>query len=117
MSLGEGIDCTTAAGRVQLHVLAALAEFERARIAERVRAGLARVRASGKRLGRPAANLGLADIMRTIAQLADEGIISGPKFIPPQFADLNALTAWMCYANFFNRLSMERIESDYSGLL
>lgn len=64
VSLGEGIDCTTAAGR-QLHVLAALAEFERARIAERVRAGLARVRASGKRLGRPTATLALADILRT----------------------------------------------------
>jgi DNA invertase Pin-like site-specific DNA recombinase len=65
VSLGEGIDCRTAAGRLQLHVLAALAEFERARIAERVRAGLARVRASGKRLGRPAANLALADIRGT----------------------------------------------------
>ena len=65
VSLGEGIDCTTAAGRLQLHVLAALAEFERARIAERVRAGLARVRASGQRLGRPAANLALADVVRT----------------------------------------------------
>ena len=39
VSLGEGIDCTTPAGRLQLHVLAALAEFERARIAERVKAG------------------------------------------------------------------------------
>lgn len=65
VSLGEGIDCTTAAGRLQLHVLAALAEFERARIGERVRAGLARVRASGKRLGRPASNLALADVLRT----------------------------------------------------
>ena len=65
VSLGEGIDCTTAAGRLQLHVLAALAEFERARIAERVRAGLARVRASGKRLGRPAANLAIDDVVRT----------------------------------------------------
>ena len=65
VSLGEGIDCTTAAGRLQLHVLAALAEFERGRIAERVRAGLARVRASGQRLGRPAANLALADVVRT----------------------------------------------------
>jgi len=65
VSLGEGIDCTTAAGRLQLHVLAALAEFERARIAERVRAGLARVRASGKRLGRPAANVALTDVVRT----------------------------------------------------
>ena len=65
VSLGEGIDCTTAAGRLQLHVLAALAEFERTRIGERVRAGLARVRASGKRLGRPSANLALADVVRT----------------------------------------------------
>jgi DNA invertase Pin-like site-specific DNA recombinase len=42
--LGRGIDATTPAGRLQMHVLAAIAEFERARIAERVRLGLARVR-------------------------------------------------------------------------
>ena len=65
VSLGEGIDCTSAAGRLQLHVLAALAEFERARIAERVRAGLARVRASGKRLGRPATTVAMTDLERT----------------------------------------------------
>lgn len=53
VSLGEGIDCTTPAGRLQLHILAALAEFERARIQERVRAGLARARAQGVKLGRP----------------------------------------------------------------
>src|SRR5436309_6565372 len=41
------------AGKLQLHILAALAEFERARIGERVHAGLARARAQGKRLGRP----------------------------------------------------------------
>ena len=53
VSLNEGIDATTPAGRLQLHVLAALAEFERARIAERVKAGLARARRNGTRLGRP----------------------------------------------------------------
>jgi DNA invertase Pin-like site-specific DNA recombinase len=53
VSLAEGIDATTPAGRLQLHVLGAIAEFERARIQERVRAGLARARAQGKRLGRP----------------------------------------------------------------
>lgn len=55
--------------------------------------------------------------MRTLAHLVDEGLVTPPKFIPPQFADLNALTAWMCYANFFNRLSHDRIESDYTGIL
>ena len=57
VSLGEGIDCTTPAGKLQLHILAALAEFERARIAERVKAGLARAKARGQRLGRPVADL------------------------------------------------------------
>jgi len=52
-SLGEGIDTQTPAGRLQLHVLAALAEFERGRIRERVLAGLQRARAQGRRLGRP----------------------------------------------------------------
>src|SRR5262245_2584813 len=52
VSLGEGIDCTTPAGKLQLHILAALAEFERERIRERVLAGLQRARAQGKRLGR-----------------------------------------------------------------
>ena len=53
VSLGEGIDLQTPAGRLQLHILAALSEFERARIAERVAAGLARARRDGTRLGRP----------------------------------------------------------------
>ena len=53
VSLAEGIDATTPAGRLQLHVLGAIAEFERARIQECIMAGLARAKAQGKRLGRP----------------------------------------------------------------
>lgn len=53
VSLAEGIDATTPAGRLQMHILGAIAEFERARIAERVQLGLARVRAQGRVLGRP----------------------------------------------------------------
>jgi hypothetical protein len=52
--VGEGIDTATPAGRLQLHILGAIVEFERARIQERVRAGLARVRAQGRRVGSPA---------------------------------------------------------------
>jgi hypothetical protein len=36
-----------------MHILGAIAEFERARIAERIKAGLERARAEGWRLGRP----------------------------------------------------------------
>jgi DNA invertase Pin-like site-specific DNA recombinase len=42
VSLAEGIDATTPAGKLQMHILGAIAEFERARIVERVRAGTAR---------------------------------------------------------------------------
>lgn len=57
VSLNEGIDATTPAGKLQMHILGAIAEFERARIAERVKAGLQRARAQGKRLGRPHASV------------------------------------------------------------
>ncbi len=50
VSLGEGIDLQTPAGRLQLHILAALSEFEKARIAERVQAGLERARRQGTRV-------------------------------------------------------------------
>ncbi len=53
VSLGEGIDATTPAGKLQMHILGAIAEFERGRIVERVKAGLARAKADGKKLGRP----------------------------------------------------------------
>jgi DNA invertase Pin-like site-specific DNA recombinase len=52
-SLKEGLDLSTAAGRMFANVLAAMANFERDRIRERTMAGLARARAQGKTLGRP----------------------------------------------------------------
>jgi DNA invertase Pin-like site-specific DNA recombinase len=52
-SLGEAIDTTTSGGKLTFHLLAALAEFERALIVERTMAGLAAARAAGRRGGRP----------------------------------------------------------------
>lgn len=53
VSLAEGIDATTPAGKLQMHILGAIAEFERERIRERVLAGLQRAKSQGRRLGRP----------------------------------------------------------------
>jgi uncharacterized protein (TIGR02421 family) len=55
--------------------------------------------------------------MKTIAQLVDEGLVVPPRYLPPPFADLNALAAWMCYSTFLNRLNLKQIEADYSDLL
>lgn len=55
MDLG-GVDLTSAAGTFQLQVLAAVAEFERGRIVERTREGMARAAAQGRVPGRPKAS-------------------------------------------------------------
>jgi DNA invertase Pin-like site-specific DNA recombinase len=49
----QGLDTSTPAGKALFQMLGVFAEFERAMIVERVRAGLARARSEGKRLGRP----------------------------------------------------------------
>lgn len=50
---GAAIDTTTASGKLVFGIFAALAEFERALIVERTRAGLAFARARGRNGGRP----------------------------------------------------------------
>jgi putative DNA-invertase from lambdoid prophage Rac len=54
LALG-GVDLTSAAGKMTMGVLCAVAEFERDLIIERTNAGLVRARAAGKVPGRPKA--------------------------------------------------------------
>jgi DNA invertase Pin-like site-specific DNA recombinase len=49
----QGIDTTTPSGKAMFQMCGVFAEFERSMIQERVRAGLKRAKAQGKRLGRP----------------------------------------------------------------
>jgi len=58
----QGLDTTTPAGKAMFQMMGVFAEFERAMIQERVRAGLARAKSEGKRLGRT--NPGLEDRIR-----------------------------------------------------
>lgn len=51
-SLSDPIDTTNAGGRLVLHMMAALAEFEHSLIIERTRAGLKAAKRRGVRLGR-----------------------------------------------------------------
>ncbi|CAJ3473708.1 recombinase family protein [Burkholderia pseudomallei] len=54
LALG-GVDLTSAAGRMTMQVLNAVAEFERDLLIERTHAGIARAKAEGKAMGRPSA--------------------------------------------------------------
>ena len=49
----QGVDTTTPGGKALFQMVGVFAEFERAMIQERVKAGLARAREQGKILGRP----------------------------------------------------------------
>ena len=53
ISLMDNLDLSTPSGRLMFQIIAAMGEFERSLIQERVRSGLRNARAKGKRLGRP----------------------------------------------------------------
>lgn len=55
--------------------------------------------------------------LHVLSDLIGEGIVLPPKYLPPQFKDLAALTAWMTYSLFLNRLSLDRLTDDYKGIL
>jgi DNA invertase Pin-like site-specific DNA recombinase len=64
-SVTEAIDTRTSGGKLVFHLFASLAEFERALIRERTRAGLKAARARGRQGGRP---VGLSEDKRRTAQ-------------------------------------------------
>lgn len=87
----QSIDTTTPAGKMLYRMLGVFAEFEREMIRERVNAGLARAKAAGKTLGRPALSQEVKDqihkykaeglSMRKIAKEAGVGLASVHKVL------------------------------------
>ncbi|MCP8469947.1 recombinase family protein [Pseudomonas triclosanedens] len=69
LALG-GADLTSAAGKMTMQVLVAVAEFERDLLIERTQAGLMRAKAQGKKLGRPHA----VGTREKVQQLRAEGL-------------------------------------------
>src|ERR1700730_4893666 len=89
VSLAEGIDATTPAGRLQMHILGAIAEFERSRLRERTTAGLARAKSQGRQLGRRPVNVPVTDLARVAhlsvrAAARDLGIAQGTLIKAPR---------------------------------
>lgn len=62
ISVHEAIDTSTPMGKFAFHIFAALAEFERELIRERVKSGMAHARARGKHIGRPYKKLDMGEI-------------------------------------------------------
>jgi DNA invertase Pin-like site-specific DNA recombinase len=84
ISFRDNLDLTTPSGRLMFQIVGAMAEFERALIQERVRAGLRNAKAKGKTLGRPRVIIdasriaSLRSLGRSWAQITDEiGVSKG----------------------------------------
>jgi DNA invertase Pin-like site-specific DNA recombinase len=76
----QGIDTGTPAGKAMFQMMGVFAEFERAMIVERVKAGLSRARSQGKRLGRRPVSGDVVERIR--AQLATgAGILRTAKLL------------------------------------
>lgn len=52
-----------------------------------------------------------------LADLVEEEIVVPPRYVPPQFKDLAALSAWMCYSLFLNKLDLQRLATDFKAIL
>ena len=73
VSIKDGIDMTTATGRLYFHLMACLSEFERDLISERTKAGLEAARARGRKGGRKSAD---PEKLRQAFILYDTGSLS-----------------------------------------
>src|SRR5215472_795316 len=73
VSLRDNLDLSTPSGRLMFQIVGAMAEFERALIQERVRAGIRNARAKGKTLGRPKIKRERDRDAKRIRQLRGEG--------------------------------------------
>jgi uncharacterized protein (TIGR02421 family) len=55
--------------------------------------------------------------LHVLSDLVEEGIVVPPKYVPPQFKDLAALSSWMCYSLFLNQLDLKRLAQEYKEIL
>lgn len=114
ISVHDGIDTSTPAGRFTFHVIAAVAELEREITRERVKSGLESARRRGEKLGRPRVRVditralamraagrsykqiattlkvGVATVHRAIKEARERGIPQTPDLGPTQPADLSS---------------------------
>lgn len=66
ISYQENVDTTTPQGELIFSIMASLAQFESALISDRVKAGMARAKAQGKRISRPRLNGNLRDKIKEL---------------------------------------------------
>jgi len=57
------------------------------------------------------------DDLPLLRELRDEGILTPPVYLPPQFRDLSGLSAWMSFSLFLNKFDLNEIQKNFRFLL
>ena len=96
----QGLDTTTPAGKALFQMMGVFAEFERAMIAERVRAGLARARGEGKRRLPPHSKNESARLWRLVGGPVCASLPNGLELTPAQCSESAALSSTAGSASF-----------------
>lgn len=96
IATSQGIDTSKAnpAGILQMHVLAAVAQFERSLIRDRTMAGLAAAKARGKVLGHPSAKLIGLDVKQIVQVWRSETNGFNVRLLAERLGGVSVLTAW-----------------------
>jgi DNA invertase Pin-like site-specific DNA recombinase len=103
VSLRQNIDTTLPAGRLTFQILGAVAEFERELLRERVKAGMAQARRTGKHVGRPALRKFQTTDIDRMRELRSNG--TSVRKLAKDFAT----TQWMV-ARLTNSAAMEALK-------
>jgi DNA invertase Pin-like site-specific DNA recombinase len=108
VSFRDNLDFSTPSGRLMFQIIGAMAEFERALIQERVRAGMRNARAKGRRIGRPPQTQLSSELRSDIANAYQIGGTS-LRLLAKQF-ETSLATVQRCV-----RISRTRDGDDFAG--
>jgi len=56
------------------------------------------------------------DDVPLIYQKYKEGIIDAPRYLPPQFRDMNGVAVWMSFSSFLNLVDLKKVQGHYDKL-
>jgi len=55
----------------------------------------------------------LLDEIPLLAKLVEQGLVTTPEYLPPQFRDLSALSAWMSFSLYLNKFDLQVLADQY----
>lgn len=57
------------------------------------------------------------DDLPLLIELKEQGLLTAPVYLPPQFRDLAALSAWMSFSLFLNQFDINEVQKSFRFLL